>query len=98
MISTIYRHELISMFRTPFAWLLLGLCAALLAYQFLAQIEFYMSVADKLATMEQAARRYATRRSTDFGFLRHLGHVSGSDCQYVVDCRGETGGHGYTHR
>ena len=54
MISTIYRHELISMFRTPFAWLLLGLCAALVAYQFLAQIEFYMSVADKLATMEQA--------------------------------------------
>ena len=54
MLSAIYRHELISMFRTPLAWLLLGLCAALVAFQFLAQIEFYLGIADKLRNMERA--------------------------------------------
>ena len=54
MIRAIYRHELITMFRTPLAWLLIGLCAALIAFQFLAQIEFYLSIAEKLNTLEQA--------------------------------------------
>ena len=54
MINAIYRHELISTFRTPFAWLILGLAAALIAFQFLAQIEFYHSIADKLKGMHQA--------------------------------------------
>lgn len=54
MITAIYRHELIALFRTPLAWLLLGMAACLIAFQFLAQIEFYLSITDKLNAMEQA--------------------------------------------
>ena len=54
MIKAIFRHEMLALFRTPLAWLLLGLGSGLIAFQFLAQIEFYLSVADKLKAMEQA--------------------------------------------
>ena len=54
MLKAMYKLELISLFRTPFAWVLLGVGAALIAFQFLAQVELYLSIADKLRSVEQA--------------------------------------------
>ncbi|MGR8946584.1 MAG: ABC transporter permease, partial [Gammaproteobacteria bacterium] len=54
MFRALYKLELIGLFRTPFAWVLLGIGAALIAFQFLAQIELYFSIAQKLRGLEEA--------------------------------------------
>ena len=53
MINHIYRRELTSLFRTPFAWVMLSVGAALIAYQFLSQIEFYLALSDKLKSLDE---------------------------------------------
>lgn len=52
MIKHIYQRELIGMFRTPFAWVVLAISTALIAYQFLSQIEFYLALSNKLKTID----------------------------------------------
>lgn len=49
----IARREATSLFRSPLAWLLLCVAQFVLAYQFLAQIEIYMTFADKLRAMPE---------------------------------------------
>lgn len=53
MIKHIYQRELTSLFRTPFAWVMLSIGTALIAYQFLSQIEFFLAVSDKLKSLEE---------------------------------------------
>lgn len=52
MIKHIFRRELTSLFRTPFAWVVLSMSSALIAYQFLSQIELYLSLANQLKTLD----------------------------------------------
>lgn len=54
MIRVIAGHEARSLFRTPLAWSLLCVVQFVLAYQFLAQIEIYVQLEDKLRAMAQA--------------------------------------------
>jgi len=49
MIGTLARRELFRMVRTPASWILLALLQFLLAYLFLGQVEWYLSVAGELA-------------------------------------------------
>ncbi|MEM7469087.1 MAG: ABC transporter permease subunit [Pseudomonadota bacterium] len=53
MIRAIYRHELLGVFRTPVAWMLLGFSAGLIAFQFLSQLDFYLTIANKLKSLEE---------------------------------------------
>lgn len=52
MFKHIFRREITSLFRTPFAWVILSVSTALIAFQFLSQIEFYYSLSDKLKSLE----------------------------------------------
>ncbi len=54
MIAVIARREATSLFRTPFAWVLLAVVQFVLGYQFLAQIEFYTAFATQLRKMPEA--------------------------------------------
>jgi ABC-2 type transport system permease protein len=52
MIRHIFRREITGLFRTPFAWVVLSTSTALIAYQFLSQIEFYLALSNKLKTLD----------------------------------------------
>ena len=52
MIKLIFNKELTALFRTPFAWVVLSMSSALIAYQFLSQIELYLALGNKLKTLE----------------------------------------------
>lgn len=52
MIKHIFQRELTALFRTPFAWVVLAMSSALIAYQFLSQIELYLALSNKLKTLD----------------------------------------------
>lgn len=54
MIFTIASREFRSLFLSPMAWSILGVVQLLLAYLFLSQIDVYMSLAPRLAGVENA--------------------------------------------
>ena len=49
MIDAVFRRELMSLFRAPFAWAVLAVTQFVLAYQFLAQIEIFTALQPRLA-------------------------------------------------
>ncbi len=53
MTSVIAKHEWRLWFRSPAAWLIIGLSQFLIAYQFLAQIELYAELQPRLQHLEQ---------------------------------------------
>jgi ABC-2 type transport system permease protein len=54
MVTTIAGREFKSLFLSPLAWSILGIQQAVLAYLFLAQVQRFLSVQDKLAAAEYA--------------------------------------------
>ena len=52
MIKHIFYRELTALFRTPLAWVVLAISSALIAYQFLSQIELYLALGNRLKSME----------------------------------------------
>lgn len=54
MILTIAGRELRSLFLSPLAWSILGILQGVLAYLFLAQVQRFLSVQDKLSAVDNA--------------------------------------------
>lgn len=54
MIATVAARELQGLFLSPLAWSVLGMLQGVLAYLFLAQVQLFLSVQDKLAAADNA--------------------------------------------
>lgn len=54
MIFTLARRELRSLFLSPLAWTILAIVQFILAYLFLSQLQEFLLIQDKLATVENA--------------------------------------------
>ena len=52
MIAAIARHELKTQFLSPLAWTLLGILQAILAFQFLIQVDTFSELQPQLAEMD----------------------------------------------